>query len=186
MTDALEIGGLVGFDGPAPEPIDALPILRPDGRIPRALWVGGTLQRWERLMQGVPDGADRWDDVDCPSQAFYLLRYADCDISNGGLSQFYSNSTGDFADRFPEWARRIGAPIKADIIAETNLLFNGIDIRDRQARNDRVDELVELTDDYRTIRDPFDEPTRRYYASDEIPWALAVDYVERHQDDFFT
>ena len=136
-------------------------------------------------MRGVPKGADRWDDVDCASQAFNLLTYSDDDICNGGLHQFYTNSTGDFADRFPEWARRVGAPIKAAIIAETNLLFDGIDLRDRAPRNDRADELVELTDDYRTIRDPFNEPTRRYYDCDEQLDYLAVDYVDRHPDDFF-
>ena len=44
-----QIIGLVGFDGPVPDPVHALPTPRPDGRIPKQLWVGSPHMRFNRL-----------------------------------------------------------------------------------------------------------------------------------------
>jgi hypothetical protein len=64
-----------------------------------------------------------------------LISYARFEIENGGVNQFYHNTSGDYGIE-TVWAfEQIGAPIAADVIRRANALFpNAQPSRDTLAR----------------------------------------------------
>lgn len=120
----------------------------PNGRLPREQFIGSPELRLRRLFAARPDlieALDRKPQDDCESG--FLLQYADGDIYNGGLHQFFSNSTGNFAPWLPEFAARIGAERKGQLVAEANRLFADADLSDRHARNACLDSFAPETDE---------------------------------------
>ena len=78
------------------------------GRLPREQFIGSAELRLRRLFSTRPDlveALERGPSDDCESG--FLLQCADGDIYNGGLHQFLSTSTGNFAPWFPAFATKI-------------------------------------------------------------------------------
>jgi hypothetical protein len=145
-----------------------------NGRLPREQFIGSADLRLRRLFNARPDlieALDRKPRDDCESG--FLLQYADGDIYDGGLHQFFSNSTGNFSPWFPEFAARIGAKRKGQLVAQANLLFGDADLADRHARNACLDGFDPETDER------MERLTGEYYdVMDEDVTDLFADFVQ--------
>ncbi|MEO0587036.1 MAG: DUF4375 domain-containing protein [Planctomycetota bacterium] len=84
------------------------------------------------------------------------------EVYNGGLHQYLSNSSGQYAADTPEVFIKIGAPRVAAILEEANRLLGDDgppkDFMERNARLDAMDEAAEdrldaLTDQFHEIED---------------------------------
>jgi hypothetical protein len=127
---------LAGLSGRLPRPVDTLPTARPDGKMDHRKFVGSKGLRVGRLINGAGD-MSALQRRDSPIYSAWAVRYGDSDICNGGLRQFYWNPTGDFADRFPAFAGRIGATIKGEQAArQTSSLADSICATGARANGD--------------------------------------------------
>jgi hypothetical protein len=169
---------LAGLGGALPEAAMLLPSPRVDGKMDARRFVGSSSLRVDRLMSGAGDmkGHERRSD---PVYSVWALLYADGDIYNGGLDQFYFNSSGNFADRFPAFAAKIGAHAKAGQVATSNELFADIDLRDRPERQQKLAALSQSESDVVAAC------THRYFdADDEEITDLLAKFIGRNPDGF--
>lgn len=169
---------LVGFRGPAPSPVAALPGKRADGKLPRERFVGSPWLRTRRLLNALPGELEEMARGGSEQHDAWALSSSDADIYNGSLFQFYSNSTGDFAPRFPAFAEKVGAVEKAAVVATANEIFDGIDLDSREARGERLDGLSEEEEA------SIEEATDRYYEAEEDITDLLAAYVEANPRPF--
>lgn len=58
-------------------------------------------------------------------RVFILVWELESEVNNGGLNQYYCNSSGDWASGCPDALKRIGAGKAAQIIENANNLFPG-------------------------------------------------------------
>ena len=81
-------------------------------------------------------------------QVFFCVWTVEAEINNGGLEQFYFNSSGDIAQWAPDAFRAIGAGHTATVIERANSLF-GSDgpPADRDSRQEAVELLTESDPD---------------------------------------
>lgn len=150
-----------------------------EGRLPREQFVGSPALRLARLFSAIPG---RFETLDGgpgnDREAAFLLQFADGDIYNGGLHQFYANSTGNFAAHFADFANRIGAVRKSAVVRRANQLFEGTDLGDRSARNARLDALTPDQEDL------LEQLTGEYYDVEEDIDALLVAFIEQDPEAF--
>jgi hypothetical protein len=68
-------------------------------------------------------------------RTLYLAAIFEGEVINGGISQFFSNSSGNYAHEALESLRRIGASLSAGLLEKSLRLFpNGVAPADRQER----------------------------------------------------
>lgn len=112
----------------------------------------------EQLHQKLVDGAGSTNKLDRVERAAICLRSLGLEVSNGGMHQYYFNSSGEFAMETPEVLRRIGARDLARIVTEANLLFGSAGPNpDWEERRKQLREMDEQANKR------FDELTHRYY-----------------------
>lgn len=103
------------------------------------------------------------------------------EVNNGGLSQYYSNSSGAFAPEAGPAMRAIGMTHFAEIVEEANALFpSGLPPRDRAARQAALEKV-----DKRAFDALDDRFFKAYREEEEISKAMEK-YVWDHPDEFFT
>ena len=73
-------------------------------------------------------------------KAFYFVVQLEGEVNNGGFSQFFYNSSGDFANETPAALRKIGADKTADICDRALAAFGGAVPRNRDERETMLDE----------------------------------------------
>lgn len=143
------------------------------GRLPAEQWVGSPALRLARLFNALTEPFGVLDvGPTSDRERAWALQYADGDIHNGGLHQFYWNSTGNFAPHFPSFARVVGAERKSSVLGRANSLFDPRTLADRAVRQERLDDLDE------TELELIEELTDEYYDCDEPLDELLVAYVE--------
>jgi Domain of unknown function (DUF4375) len=93
---------------------------------------------WPFLVRRVyPDhsGTSHVDELAAPAKVIYLANIFDGEVINGGVTQFFSNSSGDFAHQSLHALLELGAVVAADILRRGMGTFpNGIVPTDRQER----------------------------------------------------
>lgn len=79
---------------------------------------------------------------------FLLCVLFEDEINNGGISQFLSNSSGDMAEETISALEKIGEPEIAKLLREAlKCLPNGTAPKDRDARNDLMDQFDEKVEE---------------------------------------
>jgi hypothetical protein len=103
------------------------------------------------------------------------------EVTNGGLSQFLSNSTGDYAEETRQAMRTIGATAAADALDDVRaVIFGGSPIpADRETRCDILFEWDEQDE----------ERARTFFAKHELGWCEPVElaialYIRSHKEMF--
>jgi len=111
------------------------------------------------------------------SQLYYLtLSSLDAEVRNGGLSQYYFNSSGELAAHAVKAARGVGATELAAIIREANALF-GKDGPDAD-RDQRMDQLSKIN------LETLERLDTRYYKCSEKLDELLPRFVAAHPEAF--
>lgn len=112
----------------------------------------------EQLHQKLVEGRGATDRLDHVERAAICLRNLGLEVNNGGIHQYYFNSSGQYAIETPEVLKRIGARDLAHIVSEANSLFgSGGPSLDWEERRKQLREM----DKKRDRR--FDELTQRFY-----------------------
>jgi hypothetical protein len=104
-----------------------------------------------------------------------------CEVTNGGLSQFLSNSTGDHAEETLQAMRTIGATAAADALEDVRtLVFGALPIPADRVR--RCDILF-------AWEEQDEERAEAFYAKHELGWCESVEvavanYIRGHKEMF--
>lgn len=114
---------------------------------------------------------DDMSGLTAPERIFYITQSLEMKISNGGFSQFFYNSSGDFSNELVDAFTAIGATKTAAICRRAITAF-GRDIPvDRDEReemldeleSDEIDEILEECDDaFYDYEDDLDELDHRF------------------------
>ena len=91
----------------------------------------------------------------------YAAHWCQSEVCNGGLSQFFGNSTGVLAPEAVEGFRAIGQPQVADLLVHAMGLLGQPYERERKRRNEVLDLLPD--DVYNRIAGPFSDLNEKFF-----------------------
>ncbi len=115
-----------------------------------------------------------------PRRIVIVAYWIENEINNGGLAQYYLNSSGDNAAIAPDLLRKIDLPDLASIIERANAFFpNANPPRDRAERLDILDEVEEQAED------AWDELTSEFYQKNIICQPAIIKLIRENKNDFF-
>ena len=108
----------------------------------------------------------------------------DTDIENGGLHQFFTNSSGDFAEEAKRHLDAVGARRVLAVLNEASAVFtNGIVPDDRDTRNAVLEQEEEREGDAVWVR--WDALSRKYaHAAKAELYAKLLAWVKSHREEF--
>ena len=110
---------------------------------------------------------------------FYYNQSLEREINNGGFSQYFSNSSGDFANETVKSLRLIGADKTADILEQAIAEFPNKTI---PQDSDERQELLEAIEE--AASENWEKLEQRFFAYEDDLNTLNLDYVRQHQDKF--
>ncbi|OHE40377.1 MAG: hypothetical protein A2Y16_04440 [Tenericutes bacterium GWF2_57_13] len=117
------------------------------------------------------DGVNEMNDA---QKAFYVTSYYEMEVNNGGLCQFFVNSSRAVAPLLSHYLEAIGA-IEHKRLFDTFLKNNQIDVNDLSSFI--VDDVAEFQQ--QTKRYPFDEYDDNFYQLKSIE-SFLIDYLKRN------
>lgn len=97
-------------------------------------------------------------------KVLFSSHWAQSEICNGGLHQFFSNSTGVLAPEAVEAFKVIGMPTCSNVIADAMKFFGKEYLRDRNQRDEKLAEYENQNDEH---WDPFCELDNIFFDSIE-------------------
>jgi hypothetical protein len=122
--------------------------------------------------------------IDClsePQRVFYYIDQSEREVNNGGFHQYFSNSSGDYATECGRALVTVGLPnVSAMLDKASKLITDGEVPKDRQARNDLLDE-TEDDDDCQEAWNSLDE---EYYSKVGDLSPAVIDFVRTHRNEF--
>lgn len=125
------------------------------------------------------DYGDNMAALSGPERVFYITQALEMEVNNGGFSQFFYNSSGDFANELVSAFTTIGA-LHTVPICEKALSAFGCEIpADRDAREDMLDET-----DCDAVDEILNECDEAFYAYEDDLDALNYAYVIKHSSSF--
>lgn len=107
---------------------------------------------------------------------FYIAQILEQEINNGGFSQFFYNSSGDFSNEIVDAFTKIGAHKTAEICKKALAVFNGKVPTDREERQNLLESLA--------CEDIFDECDNAFYDYEDDLEALNYAYIMKHRKFF--
>lgn len=119
-----------------------------------------------------------WDPATLPDsnvRDFLLSMLFQNEVENGGISQFLSNSSGDMCSETVSALKKIDANAAETLLKALDRFPNGIAPKDREMRNDLMDQMDEETIQY------FDELDQTLFEQDTKAY---VDFIHLHKDEF--
>jgi hypothetical protein len=112
-----------------------------------------------------------------PQQFFVAIWGLEADVNNGGFSQYFFNSYGDYSQIAEKALREIGANLTADILRSAMAVFPfGVPPTDRTRRQLALEQIDEAMD--------WTPLNRAFYAYPEDLAKLLLEYVERNREAF--
>jgi hypothetical protein len=143
---------------------------RRGGIDPQEILLGATPIRkaaWRRLYQRWGDL--EFDGLDLAEREALALFWLDGELMNGGLHQYFSNSSGDLSLLARAALERLGCTgtLRHFDAALAKLALDPVDLLSRDARNDTLSRLMHELDPVDEAVDPLDEETLALYALQE-------------------
>lgn len=114
-----------------------------------------------------------------PEKIFVYVENVEREVNNGGFSQFFYNSSGDYAHESVDALQAIGAEATADLLQKAIEQFpNGRVPKDEDERTAVLDQIDETAEDaWNNLDDEF------YEYTDNIA-ALLLEYVRNNRAEF--
>ena len=139
----------------------------------------------ERLI--AEEDRNAWEVRECLSEfkgakkVYYIVNYFDMEVQNGGLCQFFVNSSRDVAPYVVESLNEIGA-INYKILLSNFVEEHNINLSDLDSF--MIEEVEEF--EAQTKRYPFDDFDDKYYElyEKEPLEDLLISYAKKHLEDF--
>lgn len=130
------------------------------------------------LVDSYPSESAALESIPVPQKTFYILSIYDMEIQNGGLCQFFVNSSEALASQVDTCLETLGAEEHRTLFA-TFVEDNGIDVNDLSSF--RIDDIQDFVD--QTQRFDFDSFDTRYYALPPLYTDL-IGYIRANLSEF--
>ena len=134
------------------------------------------------LLEHLEEKTDYGDDLSGlsrPERIFYVVQMVEMEVNNGGFSQFFSNSSGDFSNEIVDAFTEIGADATAGICRKAIGVFG----REIPADQDERDEMLEeLESD--EIDEILEECDSAFYEYEDNLNELNYNYVMKNKQYF--
>jgi Domain of unknown function (DUF4375) len=114
-----------------------------------------------------------------PQKLFYLNQNLEREINNGGFSQYFVNSSGDFPHEIIETLKTIGAERTANILQGAISQFPNKKVPEN--RDERIELVEEIEEVANEVRDDLDQKFYEYV--DDLN-SLNIDYIKKNKDYF--
>lgn len=114
-----------------------------------------------------------------PQKNFYFNQNLEREINNGGLNQYFFNSSGDFAHETINSLKVIGANKTADILQKAIDQFPNKEVPKDRAARQVVLEKIEGTSNA-----VWEELDQKFFVYQDNLNNLNIDYVKRNKDKF--
>jgi len=114
--------------------------------------------RLEKRLNMFPDMYSAFEQFSRPQRIFFVLDYFEMEVSNGGLCQFFVNSSRMVAPYVSEYLGQVGA-WEHKLLYDEFITKHEIDVSDLESF--RIDGISEY--EAQTKRYPFDEFDDRFY-----------------------
>lgn len=114
-----------------------------------------------------------------PERVFFVVMALEGEVNNGGFSQYFYNSSGNFAGKAVKALNEIGAHRTAEICAKALSVFGGDVPTDWNERQERLDEL-----DEEMLEETFEECDDAFYDYEDDLEALNYAYIMKHREQF--
>jgi hypothetical protein len=138
------------------------------------LWGAADIYRDRNTLRSILDLAT-------PGQsAIFAIWWTDSEIGNGGLRQYFQNSTGILAPEAIAGFRLVGWPAVADVLERATRLFPP-----DTALGDRGERLAALDDLSPTDFGPLDDAWFELREDDDALFRSTAAYIRAHPDEFF-
>ena len=111
-------------------------------------------------------------------RVFYVTSYYEAEVNNGGLCQFFVNSSREVAPLLSECLKTIGADEHKKLY-DSFISDNGIDVNDLSSF--MIDDAAEF--EAQTERYPFEDFDNAFYELDPIQ-DLLIPYIREHISEF--
>jgi len=152
-----------------------------DPNDPEAYQVAGNVMMsiYEELA-AIDERADALHLISEPRLRLYAVYWVEAEINNGGLSQYYYNSSGNQANQAPQYLRDLGLNEAAEILEEANALFpNATPPSNRQARMATLDDIGEDAFEHWNTLD------NRFYESNINFQPNMITYIRNNRPEFY-
>lgn len=121
----------------------------------------------------------KWEGLTHPQRIYWAVCDLDSEVNNGGLDQYFSNSTGDHAKEALEALYAIGMPERANRLKKEFARFGAFGPNvDRTIREGQLEKLRKKKED------PFEEFNDAYYADKSSVYASLAIYAVKNKEAF--
>jgi hypothetical protein len=122
---------------------------------------------------------DTLDGLTEPQKTFYFNQNLEREINNGGLNQYFYNSSGDFAHETIASLRTIGAGKTADILQKAIDQFPGSAVpKDRVKRQEELEQIED------TANEVWEQLDQAFYKYEDNLNYLNIEYVKQNRNSF--
>ncbi len=143
----------------------------PDENLVEVIWDNLTLKLngdWNREKEVMAS-------LSLARQAIWQIWLLEAEVNNGGILQFYDNSSGEFAELMPDSLRLVGAPRFADLMDRTHARV--VAYRKELAVGTKTeDDWFELTED-------LDAEFFKLYETEPLG-QIQIDFIRRNKEAF--
>lgn len=121
----------------------------------------------------------KMDKLSRPERVLFITQDVEMEVNNGGFSQFFYNSSGDFAGEMVQAYREIGAEKTADICQQA---LDAIGQPLPQNRAERIELLEKIESD--TLTEALNACDAAFYACPEDLNVLTDAYIQKNKAEF--
>ena len=144
-----------------------------DDELFSAVWT-----RTEKLVSAKEDLLEGFNSLNEEQRVFYAVNYLEMEVNNGGLCQFFVNSSRMIAPFVSEYMAVIGADSHKELFDQFIIKHN-IDLQDLTSF--RIEKIEDYQKQYE--RYPFDDYDNLFYELEPLQNYL-VPYVKKHIEKF--
>lgn len=114
-----------------------------------------------------------------PQKNFYFNQNLEREINNGGINQFFYNSSGDFAHETLTSLRTIGANKTADILQQAIDQFPSSTVpKDRAKRQEILEQIENKADEV------WEQLDHAFYKYGDNLYDLNIEYIKQNRNSF--
>jgi hypothetical protein len=122
-----------------------------------------------------PDEMKRLQHATPGQAALFVVTLFIREVDNGGLEQFFWNSSGDLGDEVIKGFERLGSPERAEIVRQALTFFNSAPSTPNQSVRREF-----LSKKSKVEKNAFFEPL-----NENLLWPLLRRYLDNHPEEFF-
>ena len=138
-----------------------------------------TIMTLDQRLQEATNHGTKIDSLSDSQKTFLFVENLEREVNNGGLHQFFWNSSGNYAHETVEALKTIKANKTADLLTKANATFPNEAVPKNRMERQETQLLYE-----KKIEPELEKLDQEFYKYPDNLSNLLIDYVKDHQKDF--